>query len=83
MLIQTEHRSQMPVHRRRRAQRVATVQHDHVLGWSPQPRHEPGDVIHIGVWCQPLPTRRQNSNHNFKLIPYARCVFGDRSSAAR
>ena len=83
MLIEPEHRGQMPVHRRRRPPGRPAVQHDHVVGRRSQPRHEPGDVVDAA----PRPSRRRswsrNSNHNFKLVAYARCVFGDRSNAAR
>jgi len=33
--------------------------------------------------AQATPTVSRNSNHNFKLVAYARCVFGDRSNAAK
>jgi hypothetical protein len=33
--------------------------------------------------AQSTPTVSRNSNHNFKLVAYARCVFGDLSNAAR
>jgi hypothetical protein len=33
--------------------------------------------------AQPTSTVSRNSNHSFKLVAYARCVFGDRSNADR
>jgi hypothetical protein len=32
---------------------------------------------------QATPEPSRNSNHSFKVIAYARCVFGDRSNAAK
>ncbi len=40
-VVEAEQRGQVPVHRRRAADRGGVVEHDHVVRRRPQPGHEP------------------------------------------
>lgn len=44
-VVEPEHRSQMPVHRRLRTDRRGVVEQDHIVSRRPKPRHEPRHVL--------------------------------------
>ena len=44
-VIEPKQRPQVTVHRRRAANRRRVIEHDHVVGRSPQPCHEPRDIL--------------------------------------